>query len=163
MTAAACASGGGEDETTTSPTTSPSASTSGESPPAVADLTLEPGAVGQGVPGDAVPPADAGGPGVGWTAQDGLLYVVTFGSSTCPVLAEPDTSLTDGTLSVTLVAPSDGPCTMDYVPTTSVVSVPDGVDASVPVPVDLGEGFTATLEPRPAPDEAGPIAWSAAG
>jgi hypothetical protein len=162
MTAGACAdstgSGGGDTETTSTP----SASESPTVAPAIADVTPEAGAVGSGIPGDATPPESDGAPGAGWTADDGLLYVVTFGSSTCPIVAEPEATLTEGSVEVTFSDAPEGPCTMDLVPTTSVVQVPDGVDESAPISVLMGQGQDVTVQPRPASGQPGPIAWAAA-
>jgi hypothetical protein len=56
------------------------------------------------------------------------VHVYTSGSSTCPLL--PTNVEVDGTdLLVTVgVEDEDAPCTADYVVTTSVIAVPDGVD-----------------------------------
>lgn len=162
-TMVACASGDDTPaaESSAPETSSPTPSASEGPPAAVDDIVPAAGAVGLGVPSSAVPPDDSGSPGAGWTAADGLLYVVTFGSSTCPLLTEPDATESGGTVTVAFVPLPDGPCTMDFVPTTSVVQVPSSVDQSAPVPVDLGGAGTVTVEPRPSSDEAGPIAWAA--
>jgi hypothetical protein len=162
MTVGGCAESGGSGGGTTETTATPSASAPATVAPSIADVTPEPGAVGSGIPGDATPPDDAGSPGAGWTADDGLLYVVTFGPSTFPIVAEPEANVTEGSLQVTLTGDTAGPCTMDFVPTTSVVQVPDDVDQSAPITVYMGEGQDVTVQPRPADGEAGPIAWAAA-
>ncbi|MDM7853473.1 hypothetical protein [Cellulomonas alba] len=156
---AACAGSSGEPAASGTPAPTPAAPTTRA---AIDDVPLAGGASGAGLP----PGAEAGsmgGPGAGWTAQDGLLYVVTYGSSTCPILAESPATSTGTTLVVTLTSPSSGPCTMDLAPTTSVVAVPDAVDESAPVRVDLGHDQVVTVAPRPAAGAAGPIAWVAAG
>lgn len=64
-------------------------------------------------------------------ADDGTIHVFTTGSSTCPAI--PTTVTVDGDEIVITVAADDaGPCTMDYVPTTSVIAVPDDYDGAEP-------------------------------
>lgn len=156
---AGCAGGSGGPAESGTPTPTPAAPTTRA---AIEDVPLAGGASGAGLP----PGAEAGsmgGPGAGWTAQDGLLYVVTYGSSTCPILGESPATYSGTTLEVTLTSPSSGPCTMDLAPTTTVVAVPDAVDESAPVRVDLGHDQVVTVAPRPSAGAAGPIAWVAAG
>ncbi|WP_265520368.1 hypothetical protein [Oerskovia flava] len=143
-----------EDETTQEETVDPD----GEGRPDAADMTLEPGASGRGLPAGIDAPTD-GGSGAAWTDQDGLLYVFTHGSSSCPVLAEGAAEVADGDVVVTFIEiPADQVCTMDYVPATTVVSVPDGVDASAPVTVVLDRDGSVSVPARTdgAPGEA---AW----
>lgn len=160
-TVGSCASsGGGEPEgEPTSRSPSPGA-TASASPQAIQDAVLEAGVTGSGLPDGVTPPDDSGSPGAGWAPDDGLLYVVTFGSSTCPVVAEPEATLAGSTLTVAVGATSDGPCTMDLVPTTSVVGVPDDVDEDAPVTVDLGDDVVLDVQPRSAAGSAGPITWA---
>lgn len=166
LTLAACASGEGASGDDASDGTAPSSPTPTASSPAprppIDDVTLAAGAVGDGLPAGTEEPDATGVPGAGWTAEDGLLYVVTYGSSTCPLVAEPDATVSaSGSVVVTFVPLPDSPCTMDLVPTTSVVEVPSEVDAAAPVAVDLGEAGTVDVEPRPSAGTAGPIAWAA--
>jgi hypothetical protein len=42
---------------------------------------------------------------------------------------------------------SDGPCTMDFGPTTSVVDAPSGIDDKQPVQVTV-DGVASTVAPR---------------
>jgi hypothetical protein len=130
--------------------------------PAIGDVPLEGGATGAGLPPGAQT-GSMGGPGAGWTEQDGLLYVVTYGSSSCPTVADSPAEYSGARLVVTLKSPSSGSCTMDLAATTTVVAVPDAVDESAPVRVDLGHDQVVTVAPRPAPGAAGPMAWVAAG
>lgn len=160
-TMSACADGGGSGGGATESTPSATAPETATVAPSIADVTPEAGAVGAGVPEGATPPDDSGSPGAGWTADDGLLYIVTFGSSTCPLVAEPQAVLDEGSLQITFADVPEGPCTMDFVPTTSVVSVPDDVDESAPITVLIAEGQVVEVQPRPAEGEPGPIAWAA--
>ena len=57
-------------------------------------------------------------------------------------------------------SPADTACTMDYVPATSVVAVPDDVDTSADVSVVLGDRGTVVVPP-PAEGAAGEFAWTA--
>ncbi|MEN1973524.1 hypothetical protein [Cellulomonas olei] len=118
-------------------------------PPAddgTADVDLVAGSSALGVPaGLGSPPADAAA-GAARTADAGLLYVVTFGSSTCPVVADPEaTAAGDAAVEVTFPEPTDDPCTADYVPATSVVALPDGVDPDADLTVTVGTWGDVTL------------------
>lgn len=61
--------------------------------------------------------------------EGGELLVVTYGSSRCPQLPASVQWTGPETLTMTtrMYRPC-GPCTRDFVPTTSVVRLPDGVD-----------------------------------
>jgi hypothetical protein len=126
-------------------------------------MDLIPGAAGRGLPegaaGQSMPAAQGG---AGWAPDEGLLYVVTFGSSSCPTLAAPQATGHDP-LSVRLIEPTAEVCTADFAPTTTVVGVPDGVDDGRPVAVRVGDLGTVQVQPRPVPGEAGPLAWIPAG
>lgn len=171
-------SGGGESVATTAPEESDMASPS-ESDGAgedgkltgAADMEIVPGNSGRGLPPGLKGSTDST-VGVAWAPEPGLLYVVTNGSSSCPTLAEPeatigagsggkagDVAAADGVLTVTLVPPSQGICTMDFVPTTTVVEAPAEADTGQPVPVMLGDKGTVELEPRSADGKPGPVAW----
>ncbi|QZN85356.1 hypothetical protein [Cellulomonas sp. C5510] len=118
-------------------------------PPAddgTADVELVAGSSGLGVPaGLGGPPADAAA-GAARTADAGLLYVVTFGSSTCPQVADPEATATgDAAVEVTFPEPAGDPCTTDYVPATSVVALPDGVDPDADLTVTVGSWGDVTL------------------
>ncbi|AEG43226.1 hypothetical protein [Isoptericola variabilis] len=124
-----------------------------------AGVELAPGVVVRGLP-EGVAGATDSPVGAAWAPADGLLYVVTYGSSSCPTTAEPQAADDAGTLVVTLVPPpADAICTMDYAPTTSVVGMPDGADADGPVSVRLGDAGTVEVPPRPGTGEAGQAAW----
>ncbi len=154
----ACASetdGGGDDTTESSQATDdaseePSdAATDGDDEgwPDAATMAVEAGAQGLGLPPGIDAPTE-GGTGAAWSAEPGLLLVVTYGSSTCPVLAEADADVRGSDVVVTFVdIPADTPCTMDYVPATSVVAVPDDVDPSTEVSVVLGDRGTVVVPP----------------
>lgn len=137
--------------------------------PQAADMEIAAGNSGRGLPpgveGNTNSPV-----GVAWAPVEGLLYVVTNGSSSCPLYAKPEATIgsggksakvdaADGVLTVQFMPPSDGICTMDFVPTTTVVEVPAEVDTGDPVPVVLGDKGDVELLPRPAEGEPGPVAW----
>lgn len=68
--------------------------------------------------------AEAGDLGAVVMADEGTIHVFTTGSSTCP--AVPTAVTVDGDdILVTVKADDAGPCTMDFVPTTSVIAIPD--------------------------------------
>lgn len=137
----ACASTPGSD-TADDPTTEPPASTPSPAP----TLELTAGSSVVGLPDDmTAPPVDAV-VGAARTADDALLYVVTFGSSTCPAVADPTaTAAGDGAVAVTFPEPDDGACTMDYVPATTVVALPDEAAPDADLVVTIGEWGQVTL------------------
>ncbi len=166
----AAASQSPEESDMTSPSPSPTdgAGQDGQLPQA-ADMEIAAGNSGRGLPpgleGNTDSPV-----GVAWSPVEGLLYVVTNGSSSCPLYAEPEATIgsggksakvdaADGVLTVQFMPASDGICTMDFVPTTTVVEVPAEVDTGDPVPVVLGDKGDVELLPRPAEGEPGPVAW----
>ncbi|RPF23121.1 hypothetical protein [Myceligenerans xiligouense] len=109
--------------------------------------------------------------GGAWTPVEGLLYVVTLGSSTCPRIAEPVASDTTagaglgaddelGDIDVTISGPEPGAvCTADWVPTTTVVAAPDGADHGETVSLRIGGLGKTDLLPRPESGAVGPPAW----
>ncbi|MCK9792913.1 hypothetical protein M1843_04015 [Isoptericola sp. 4D.3] len=102
--------------------------------------------------------------GAAWSPSSGVLLVVTYGSGSCPQLAEAEAGWDDAhdALAVGLVDPDPGPCTMDYTPTTSAVAVPSDADSGAPVTVRLGDLGTVEVAPRAEDGAAGPVAWVAA-
>jgi hypothetical protein len=78
--------------------------------------------------GVAAPPAGAVA-GASRTTDPSLIYVITFGSSTCPMVADPDAVATGAAgaseVEITFPKPTGGACTADYVPATTVVAVPE--------------------------------------
>ena len=137
--------------------------------PQAADMEVEAGSTGRGLP-PGVEGSTSSTVGVAWAPEEGLLYVVTNGSSSCPTFAEPEASIgsggkasgvsaADGVLAVRLVPPNDGICTMDFVPTTTVVEVPAESDTGQPVPVMLGDKGKVELQARTAEGEPGPVTW----
>lgn len=83
---------------------------------------------------------------VGWLGA-GQMYLVTYGSSTCPRLPTSVTAAAGNRLTITTAPTSDGPCTMDFGPTTSVVDVPQGISDTQPVQVTV-DGVASTVPPR---------------
>ena len=109
-----------------------------------------PEGVTAGVPEGVEAPTDAAA-GAGWTEDGTGLWVVTFGSSTNPTVATLESAdASTITLALTPVVPG-GPGTMDYVPTTTVLDAPPGVDASAPVEVVLGDLGSVELADGQAP------------
>ncbi|WP_423462564.1 hypothetical protein ACO229_19945 [Promicromonospora sp. MS192] len=151
------------------PSPSPSESDGGGTLPDAAEMDTTPGTSGRGLPPGLEGSTDST-VGVAWSPEEGLLYVVTNGSSSCPTLAEPEATFgagaksdavaaADGVLSVQLLPAEDGICTMDFVPTTTVVQVPAEADTGEEIPVMLGDKGKVELMPRPAAGEPGPVAW----
>jgi hypothetical protein len=141
-------------------------SAAGESPtaegtataPGPTPLALVAGASAPGLPDAATSPETDAAAGAARTDQDGLVYVVTFGSSTCPDVPDPEAEAgDDGSVRVTFPEPGDGVCTQDYVPTTSVVGLPADVDPTADLRVDLGSRGEVTL-----PAGSQDVVWSGA-
>jgi hypothetical protein len=75
------------------------------------------------------------------------MYLVTYGSGSCPKLPTSVSASGSNQLTITTEATSAGPCTMDFGPTTSVVDVPQGIDDTKPVQVTV-DGVASTVPPR---------------
>lgn len=137
--------------------------------PEASEMEIAAGNSGRGLPPGLEGSTDSTA-GVAWAPETGLLYVVTNGSSSCPTFAEPEATIgsggksggvdaADGMLTVTFLPADNGICTMDFVPTTTVVEVPAESDTGEPVPVQLGDKGKVELQPRGADGEPGPVAW----
>ena len=143
----ACSGGNGS-------TASPPAATAATTPPATtttpgggsATLTVPTPVVTytRGLPGGAA--TSEGKDHVVW-ADPGYLYVVTYGSSTCPKFPSSVEKTESGGIRITTSTDTSRPCTMDFGPTTSTVEVPDGVVDTAPVAVAL-DGVSSTLPAR---------------
>ncbi|MFD6178189.1 MULTISPECIES: hypothetical protein [unclassified Isoptericola] len=174
VTACASGDGAGGEATSASPSspesatesspaspepTSPEPSGTATSEPAT-PAELAPGEHTRGLPEGAEGTMDSPA-GAAWSPTPGVLLVVTYGSSTCPLLAEAEGTWdsSGGTAVVTFEKLPDGPCTMDYMPTTSAVALPAGADEGAPVAVRLGDRGTVEVAPRGGEGETGPVAW----
>jgi hypothetical protein len=100
----------------------------------------------KGLPPTVTPTDTAGQSLVGWSGPR-LMYLVTYGSGSCPKLPTSVDFVEGNRLTITTRPASDGPCTMDFGPTTSVVDVPPGVDDTKPVEVTV-DGVVSTVPPR---------------
>ncbi len=96
----------------------------------------------------------AGTAGAGLSAADGPLWVITYGSSTNPLVAG-DVSADGQTVTVELTNDEDAPATADLVPTTSLVDLPDGVSTDEPIDVVLGDLGTVLVDPA----DVGTVVW----
>lgn len=105
----------------------------------------------RGLPDGTDQPADAVA-GVGWSSDGTQLFVTTFGSSTCPLVA---TGLeADGTgVTVELTQAGGAVCTMDLAPATTTLDAPSGVSTTAETPVTIGELGSASV-----PAAASPVA-----
>ncbi|MGW8566351.1 hypothetical protein [Isoptericola sp. NPDC055881] len=153
---AACASGTPGGGATSGSPSAPSSGT-GEEPAAP-----EPGEHVRGLPEGVQGTMDSPA-GAAWSPTPGVLLVVTYGSSSCPLVAEPEGrwDSSGGTVVVPFEDRSDGPCTMDYTPTTSAVALPAAADSGEPVSVRLGDQGTVDVAPRAADGRTGPVSWVA--
>ncbi|MGF0115450.1 hypothetical protein ACQFYA_03870 [Promicromonospora sp. Marseille-Q5078] len=161
----ACASGEPSGGASSGPSTPPASPSASPSPSGEVTGAPAPGEHVRGLPEGAEGTFDSPA-GAAWSPTPGVLLVVTYGSSTCPRLAEAEAGWADGqeALDVGMVEPDPGPCTMDYTPTTSAVAVPSDADAGAPVTVRLGDLGTVEVAPRAAAGETGPVGWvTAAG
>lgn len=102
-------------------------------------------------------PADRAA-GVGWSEAGDALYVVTFGSSSCPLVPQ-TVEQAGGGLEITLAAAGGAVCTMDIVPTYATVAPPSGVASDAPVTAILGDLGQVTVPPAATPTQ---IGWLAA-
>jgi DNA-binding beta-propeller fold protein YncE len=76
------------------------------------------------------------------------VLIVIYGSSTCPRLPSTVTRVDPNTIKVsTEVRNGNGPCTMDLVPTTAAVRVPDGINDRQAVTISI-DGHTSVLAAR---------------
>lgn len=156
---AACTPPGGETEPTPEPTpsateTATPAPTDGESTAGTATPT---GQFFRGLPPgvDSVP-GSAGNAGAGWSDAERQLYVVTIGSSSCPVIGVGVTSSEGDRITIDLAENGGDACTTDLVPTTSVVEVPGSVSRDDDLVVALGDLGEVTV---PAWDGETAVAW----
>lgn len=131
-----------------------------------------PGDVAPGVPpGVALDTSGHATGGAAWTAQEGLVYVITMGSSNCPVIADLEAQNTkagvglahadevaDIDVTVQDLDPSQV-CTTDYGPTTTVVASPDGKDHGSPVSVQIEGIGRGDLLPREQAGQVGLPTW----
>lgn len=148
---AACSggSGGEADASSGAPSSSAESGTAEPSEPAPSGspLALTAGASVVGLPEGVTAPPVGAVAGASRTTDPSLIYVVTFGSSTCPMIADPDavaTGATDaGAVEITFPEPTAAACTADYVPATSVVALPDA--SSGDLQVVLGPAGDVTL------------------
>ncbi|QAY70227.1 hypothetical protein [Xylanimonas protaetiae] len=122
---------------------------------------LAPGDSQRGLPAALGPPGPgpAARAGVVWSAQAGVLYVVTWGSSSCPTLAAAATGDADGVTVTFVPLPADAACTADLGPTTSAVAVPEGADDGADLTVTLDSLGTVVVPPREAAGVTGPPSW----
>lgn len=101
-----------------------------------------------GVAGDVESPAGVA------AGDDGAIYVITYGSSTNPAVVRE--FVVDGQDVSVDVSPLEGrPATMDFVPTTSTIQLPESVDLGQPITFELGEFGSITLDSG----EPGTTAW----
>lgn len=144
---AGCASSGTDDDA--APGSGGSSASGSDETTAAPSGDLAPGSSNPGYPasldGTAVLDPEAAA-GLAWSEDPALLYVITLGSSTCPVVAEPEaTGDASGVVVSFVPIPADTACTMDLVPTTTVVALPDGIGEDVDLTVDLDGIGSATL------------------
>lgn len=122
----ACSGGSGDGGSASPPSPAEEPSTPA---PSGSALALTAGSSVVGLPeGVAAPPAGAVA-GASRTTDPSLIYVITFGSSTCPMVADPDAVPTGAAgaseVEITFPEPTGGACTADYVPATTVVALPE--------------------------------------
>lgn len=84
--------------------------------------------------------------GAGYADVDGYLWVVTYGSSSNPDLPV-DVQAVDQTITLEISNIPDSVSTMDFVPTTSTVAIPDEVSLDEPIEVVFADRGVLTLDP----------------
>jgi hypothetical protein len=127
--------------TSSSPGTSPSSAPAGSATASTPSVTAT-----KGLPPSVTPTDTTGASLVGWQGA-GRLYVVTYGSSTCPRVPTNVSVAAGNQLTITTTPTSAGPCTMDFGPSTSVIDAPTGLDDTKPLQVTI-DGGTLTVPPR---------------
>jgi len=127
--------------TSSSPGASPSSAPLGSATASTPNVTAT-----KGLPPTVTPTDTTGASLVGWQSA-GRLYVVTYGSSTCPRVPVDVAVATGNRLTIATKPTSDGPCTMDFGPSTSVIDAPQGLDDTMPVQVTI-DGVGLTVPPR---------------
>ena len=98
------------------------------------------------VPADGL--EDGGLPSAGWTDDDGVFALLTWGSSGCPPVVQEALVSAPGEITVTLAdSPADRICTSDFAPRVTVGSVP-GIDDDATYELVLaGDGLDGTRVP----------------
>lgn len=93
------------------------------------------------------PPSSAGGaPFSVWLKSGDQFTVTLYGSSTCPPIASRFKLTGHNKIELTVAGPPKGrPCTMDYVPHTTVFATPNTIDRHSNVAV-TGQGLTWVLQ-----------------
>lgn len=79
-------------------------------------------------------------PIAGWVDPGERFAVVTWGSSTCPVVVDSAERLGENVVGIAFSYPYDGICTMDLAPMTHSFSFPEGFSASSLTLSLTGEG-----------------------
>ncbi|MET0975585.1 MAG: hypothetical protein ABWX82_07935 [Leifsonia sp.] len=84
-----------------------------------------------------------GGPQAFWMNDGGQIAITVWGSSTCPPIGK-DLNVVEpagegNSVDVVMAPISDGPCTMDYVPHTTVFSTPLHVTTAKPLQISVGD------------------------
>ncbi|MFB9955862.1 hypothetical protein [Cellulomonas denverensis] len=142
----ACGGGtdAGDDTTAGSDDTGSTAVATPDPSESAPTLDLTAGATIVGLPAELGTPPTGAAAGAARTSDDGLITVVTFGSSTCPQVPDPQATGADGTVTVSFPEPTDGPCTLDYVSASSVVALPES-PGDGDLTVTIGDWGTVTL------------------
>ena len=147
--------------TTPEDAASPSASATATDGVTPAPADEEPAGVFEsmrGLPnGIAEPPVETVA-GAGWNEAGDALHVITYGSSSCPLVPKALTA-SDAMVEIELEAIGGAVCTMDYVPTTSTVPSPPGLDPTQAVTAVLGDLGQVTIPHAATPVS---IGWLAA-
>lgn len=104
-------------------------------------------------------PAETQG-GVGWNETGDELYVITYGSSTCP-LVPVAVRQADAMVEIDLAQAGGAVCTMDFVPTTTIVQGPAELDPLQAVTARLGDLGQVTVPNATTPPAIGWLATPA--
>lgn len=107
---------------------------------------------------DATSPASVGDIAAAWVDAGRAIAVVTSGSSSCIPTVDGEPQVVDGALTVSLVEPSQEPCTRDMAPRATLVGLPAVVDPAAGLTVRVtgaaeGEAVLAALGEVPTASE----------
>lgn len=90
----------------------------------------------RGLPEGSGDPVDEG-PLVYWAETDETITVTTWGSSSCPAIADSIDVIDEQTVRILFVSGSSGSCTADMAATTRVIRMPDDVESPLLVELEF--------------------------
>lgn len=132
----------GPEASSTPPSETPSTSSEDGSMESIADDVFT------GLPEGVDTPADAGSgrPDAVWLEPGATFAIITWGSSTCPPVARTLEQTGDSEIAIDFARNERMACTMDFVPTSHIFSVPEGVQSPPLLITMTAEELEASVE-----------------